>query len=57
LQSFAELIHTLLAIAKTVEDPNSDRVCESLEKLRFEIGELLWHAKPSLYMHSVICEY
>src|SRR5260370_15152657 len=56
LQSFAELIHTLFAIAKAVEDPNSDRVCEGLEKLRLEVGKLLWHAIP-LYLHTLICEY
>jgi len=49
LQSFAELIHTFLAVAKAVEDPNSDRVREGPEKLRFEVGELLRHAEPSLF--------
>jgi hypothetical protein len=56
LQSFAELIHAFLAIAKAVEDPNSDRMCEGLEKLGFEVGDLLWHLIP-LYIYTLICEY
>ena len=43
LQSFAQLIHALLAIAKAVKNPNSDRVRERLEKFCLEVRKLLWH--------------
>jgi hypothetical protein len=29
---------------------------EGLEKLGFEVGNLLWHLIP-LYMDTIICEY
>src|SRR5260370_33645404 len=51
LECFAELIHTFLAIAKTVEDPDANRVGEGLEELGFEVGELLWHARPFLHAY------
>ncbi len=56
LQSFAELIHAFLAIAKAVEDLNSDRVGEGFEKLGFEVGDLLWHGILP-YKYILICEY
>ena len=43
LESFAELIHAFLPITKAIEDPNANRVCESLEELSFKVRELLWH--------------
>jgi hypothetical protein len=43
LESFAEFAYTLFAVAKAVEDPNSNRMRQSLEKLRLEVGKLLRH--------------
>src|SRR5579864_8667411 len=48
-QELAQFIHALLAIAKAVQDSNTDRVSESLEKLRFEVGKLLRHGD---YLHA-----
>lgn len=55
LQDLAELIHTLLAVAEAVQNPDTDRVRERLEEFRFEISKLLRHG--IIYMHTLICEY
>jgi hypothetical protein len=59
-QNFAEFIDPLLAVAKAVEDPDADRVGESLKELRLEVGKLVWHAHPRVHaycnLRSFLCQ-
>src|SRR5216684_2423068 len=60
LQNFAELIDPLLAITKTVQDLDADRVREGLEELSLEVGNLLWHANPRIHaycnLRNLLCQ-
>jgi hypothetical protein len=51
-QNVTELIHTLLTISETVEDPNANRVREGFEELSLEVGQLLRHAHPCVQAYS-----
>src|SRR5450759_1945844 len=48
-QNLAELIDSLLAVTETIQNPDTNRVRESLEKLRLEVGELLRHRDPCVH--------
>src|SRR6516165_5590438 len=60
LQNVTELIHTLLTIAETVDDADSDRVGERLKEFSLEVGQLLWHAHPRVdaysNLRSLLCQ-